>query len=237
MNGMKESILFTEFEKAGFETTLAVRRQFVRCYELLTEWNQKFNLTAITGFADVVLKHFIDSLYGMALLPRGASVADVGAGGGFPSLPLKLMRPDLRFTLLESSEKKTAFLNLAAGELGLSDCTAVPIRAEDAARGAYRESFDAVTARGVALLRVLAEYCLPLVRPGGLFIAYKGGACEEEYMQAFRAITLLGGKKEELREYELSDTGHKRTLAVIRKVAPTKPAYPRKPAAIKKQPL
>ena len=202
------------------------REAFARFGELLLRRNETFNLTAVTEEREMLYKHFLDSAAGEAFFPAGASVAEVGSGAGFPSLPLRLLREDLKFTLFESVGKKCAFLKEAAEELGLLNVTVEKMRAEDAARGNYREKFDVCCARAVARLNTLAEYCLPLVKVGGRFIAYKGEA-EEEIAEAARAIRTLGGGKVHTVRFDLPEGYGRRTLVVVEKEKPTPAKYPR----------
>ncbi len=201
--------------------------RFRRFRDLLAEYNGKFNLTSVTDGEEVLYKHFLDSAAGEFLFPVGASVAEVGSGAGFPSLPLKILREDLVFTLFESTEKKCGFLRIAAKELALEGVTVCNLRAEDAARREYREGFDVCCARAVARLNTLAEYCLPLVRPGGRFVAYKGGDASEEIAEAERAVALLGGGKLHRAEFSLPEDMGKRTLVWCEKVGNTPAKYPR----------
>lgn len=232
---MREYIL-QRFEEAGFEIDAGQAEKFEKFYGLLSEWNSRVNLTAITSFEDVVLKHFIDSAYGAKYIGDGASVCDVGAGAGFPSIPLKILRPDIKLTMIDSVGKKVAFLREAVNQLGFEECECVCARAEDAARGNMRESFDVVCARAVAAMSALCEYCLPLAKVGGLFLAYKGDA-EQELEAAQNAIKILGGKLEKVDRFFLHGTGHKRTLILIRKERPTDKKYPRGQGKEKKNPL
>lgn len=201
----------------------------------LIESNNKFNLTSIIEEKDIYLKHFLDSVMGESFFPSGASVAEVGSGGGFPSLPLKIMREDLSFLLIESTAKKCAYLNEAVDKLGLYGVKVFCGRAEDAAREVmHRERYDVAEARAVARLNTLAEYCMPLVKVGGRFIAYKGD-CDDEIKEASKAISVLGGETEEIKKYTLG--GDKRTLVVVRKVKPTPPKYPRGQGRERKNPI
>lgn len=204
---------------------------------LLVEWNEKMNLTAITAPEEIVVKHFLDSLVpALALeIPQGASLVDVGTGAGFPSLPMALLRPDLKVTLLDSLNKRLIFLEAVCTALGIP-ASRVHARAEEAGQGPLRESFDLATARAVAHLRELAEYCLPLVKVGGAFLALKGGEVAEELAQAQRAIGTMGGRVESLFPAMLPD-GSSRTIVVIRKISRTPPKYPRPGAKMAKAPL
>jgi len=197
----------------------------------LVEWNKKFNLTAITEPEAIKEKHFADSLLLLEHLPlTNESVVDVGAGAGFPGIPLKIARPGLKLTLLEATKKKVGFLDHLIKTLGLAGAEAVWARAEDYA-GTHRESFDLAVARAVADLRVLAELCLPLVKVGGAFAAWKEVAIEPEVESAQKAVALLGGEISAVIKHP------RRSLLIIKKVRPTPPQYPRRPGVAKKQPL
>ena len=196
---------------------------FNRYAEMLRERNEKINLTAITEPEEVKVKHFLDSCSAAELLPGGASVLDVGSGAGFPGLPLKIVRPDLTVTLLDSVNKKVAFVSEVVAELKLSGVTAVHARIEDFP---HKGEYDAVVSRAVAELSTLAEYALPFVKIGGAFIAYKSEKAESEAEAAASAITLLGGRIREIREAFVA-AGLTRKLIVIDKIAPTPPKYPR----------
>jgi len=197
----------------------------------LVEWNKKFNLTAITDPAAIRQKHFADSL--LLLQARqltSESVVDVGAGAGFPGLPLKLACPDIKLTLLEATKKKVEFLNHLIKVLGLTDTEAVWGRAEEFALQ-HREEFDLAVARAVADLRVLAELCLPLVKVGGRLVAYKEERVDAEVESAGPALELLGGQWRESIKFPA------RSLVIIDKVHPTPPAFPRRAGMAKKRPL
>ena len=196
---------------------------FNRYAEMLRERNEKINLTAITEPEEVKVKHFLDSCSAAELLPGGASVLDIGSGAGFPGLPLKIVRPDLTVTLLDSVNKKVAFVSDVVAELKLSGVTAVHARIEDFP---HKGEYDAVVSRAVAELSTLAEYALPFVKIGGVFIAYKSEKAESEAEAAASAITLLGGRIREIREAFVA-TGLTRKLIIIDKIAPTPPKYPR----------
>lgn len=196
---------------------------FNRYAEMLRERNEKINLTAITEPEEVKVKHFLDSCSAAELLPGGASVLDIGSGAGFPGLPLKIVRPDLTVTLLDSVNKKVAFMNDVIAELKLSGVTAVHARIEDFP---HKGEYDAVVSRAVAELSTLAEYALPFVKIGGAFIAYKSEKAESEAEAAVSAITLLGGRIREIREAFVA-AGLTRKLIIIDKIAPTPPKYPR----------
>ena len=200
------------------------KEQFKKYFDLLIDWNEKINLTAITQYDEVMTKHFEDSISGMSLVPQNASLCDVGTGAGFPGVPLKIVRDDIKLTLMDSLNKRVNFLQTVSDSLGLAaDC--IHTRAEDAGKGKYRESFDVVTARAVARLNTLCEYCLPLVKVGGKFLAYKA-LVEEELAESQKAIKILGGKVETICKFDLSN-GDGRSIVVITKVSPTPNKYPR----------
>ena len=209
--------------------------QFKIFYDLLTEWNSKMNLTTITDPGDVILKHFADSLALAHFLPlKDQKMIDLGTGAGFPGIPLKIFLPDLQITLADSLLKRLRFLDTVIQDLGLNGIKTVHGRAEDLARQAeLRDSFDLCVSRAVANMRVLCEYCLPFVRTGGSFIAYKGADCESEISDAREAIRLLGGGAPEVRQ--IPQLGH--SLVIIRKTDPTPSAYPRKAGTPARRPL
>lgn len=195
---------------------------FEKYFSLLSEWNEKINLTAITEREEVWTKHFYDSLVGEKYISNGARVLDIGSGAGFPGVPIKIIRPDLDVTLLDSVGKKVNFLSLVINELGLVGIKAVHSRIEDLKE---KESFDIVTARAVARLNVLVEYALPFVKIGGAFLAYKSVLSEEEIEEARTALAILGGEVETAKEETVGD--NLRTVIVIRKVKKTPEKYPR----------
>ena len=235
------------FEDNGFGryVTAQTAHLFYLLKNELLAFNAHTNLTAITDDDGILLKHFLDSVTAAPLLPMGAAVLDVGTGGGFPALPLAIVRPDLSVTAMDSTAKKLAFSEKMREVLGLSGIVTLCARAEEAAHGPMREQFDAVTARAVAALPVLAEWCVPFVRPGGIFIAMKSKGAEEEKAAAARAVKLLGGAFEG--ETQLSLRGlpaadgtreeQERVLLLIRKTGKTPREYPRENRKIKKSPL
>lgn len=213
-------------------------RKFSDYAELLTEWNEKINLTAITDPREIAIKHFFDSVYPFTLfeLPQSACVADIGTGAGFPSIPLKIVRNDIELTLIDSLNKRINFLETLLDTLELK-ARCIHGRAEELAKTAdLRESFDIAAARAVAPLDRLCEYCLPFVKVGGKFVALKGSGGGEELEQAENAIKILGGTVNDMIKYTLPD-GSERTLIIIEKTAPTPEKYPRNAGQIKKKSL
>ena len=215
---------------------------FRRYYQELVVWNQRVNLTRIIEYPDVQTKHFLDSLAVCLVLPQEfkerGRIIDVGAGAGFPGLPLKIAYPGLHLTMVESVGKKTAFLNHLVGLLGLSQVQVCTGRAETLAQEpSHRETYDVALARGLAPLRTLAELTLPFCHLGGLVVAHKGAQPQEEIQRAMPALAALGGELAEERLVELRGLKHPRTLIAIRKVRPTPSQYPRRPGMPRKRPL
>lgn len=212
--------------------------QFDAYARLLLRWNDRINLTAITRPEDIVEKHFLDSLLLLKAveLPQSASLIDVGTGAGFPGVPVKIARPDISLTLLDSLQKRVGFLRELSDALG-QDNACIHMRAEDAGRDArHRESYDCATARAVAALPMLCEYCLPLIRPGGLFVALKGADAQQEAELALQAAERLGGRVRGVESFMLP-SGAARGIVVVEKLAPTPPQYPRAAKRIRLSPL
>jgi 16S rRNA (guanine527-N7)-methyltransferase len=228
-------------EKLGITLSEADIGKFRTFYEELIEWNQRINLTSITGYERVQVDHFLDALTVLTVWrPQSPQprVMDVGAGAGIPGIPLKIAYPQIRLTLLEATAKKTGFLRHIVGKLELGDTQVVVGRAEDMAQEAvYREQFDLVLARGVARLATLAELTLPLCRTGGLVIAHKRGQIEAEVNEAAYAIGVLGGKLKEMAPVTMPEFTDNRALVVIEKVLPTPEKYPRRAGMPAKRPL
>ncbi len=222
----------------GMELTDLQLEKLDRYAELLVEWNEKINLTAITEPDEIAVKHFLDSLLLLKSVevPEGGQIIDVGTGAGFPSLPCALVRSDLKLTLLDSLNKRIIFLEEVTRELG-REAACIHARAEEGGRNpALREKFDLATARAVASMRELSEYCLPFVKVGGIFAALKGYEIEEELNEAKAAIRLLGGEIQEVQKKILPD-GSRRGIVLIQKISQTSTKYPRPSAKIKKNPL
>ena len=232
------NLLFTEAEKIGISLNDDQLSKFQTYLELLVETNEKVNLTAITEPNEVVMKHFIDSiaLFSVCDVKENAKVADVGTGAGFPGVPLKITRNDINLTLIDSLNKRLVFLDTLCKEIK-EEAKLVHARAEECGKNKeFREKFDVVTARAVAALNTLCEYCLPLVKVGGSFIAMKSLKTDEEVKDAKKAIELLGGKIEKIEELTLSED-MTRTFIVIKKVKNTPPKYPRQGAKLSKNPI
>lgn len=200
-----------------------VRAAFDRYAEMLTERNEKVNLTAITDPDEIRVKHFTDSLAAIDLIKTGATVLDIGSGAGFPGIPLKIARDDISVTLLDSVNKKVAFMNDVIADLGLKNIEAVHARIEDFP---HKGEFDVAVSRAVAELTTLAEYALPFVKVGGTFVAYKSEKAEAEAATAGNAVALLGGRLREIREVNVAP-GLTRRLIVVDKIDPTPLKYPR----------
>ncbi len=232
-----------EAKKLNIDLSAEQIEQFDRYEALILEWNHhKINLTAVTDPIEIRRRHFLDSLTCMAVLGSPEQpmkrLIDVGTGGGFPGLPLKIVYPSWPITLVDSVTKKTNFLQLVVDELGLSDVTVVSDRAETIGqKKSYRERFDWAVARSVAEMRILAEYLLPLVRVGGRVLAQKGENAPQEIEGAYKAISLLGGEMKNVREVQLAGHVYKHHLVVLDKVATTPAKYPRQPGKPRKRPL
>lgn len=231
-------ILTNGLQKLDISFSESTVDSFERYAGYLEEKNSVMNLTAITGKEDVARLHFLDSAALLSLydFPQKASVIDVGTGAGFPGIPLKLLRPDIELTLLDSQQKRVGFLENVKDLLGLEGVSCVWARAEEACAD-IGGSFDVAVSRAVAKLSILCELCLPFVHVGGVFIAMKGPGCSEELAEAQNAIKILGGGKAEINHYEIPDTGIVHSAVIIEKKRPTPPAYPRAFGKIKKNPL
>ena len=227
----------TIFSDADLSLSDRQARQFVRYYELLVQKNEVMNLTAITEFHEVVVKHFLDSCLLWRYLSEEpvTSVIDVGTGAGFPGVPLKILRPEVRLQLLDALRKRVDFLEEVGAALDLRDVVFEHGRAEDSAKQ-NREGFSLAVSRAVSRLNVLSEYCLPFVKVEGLFTAYKSAEIEDELAEAERAIRELGGQLERIEKFSLPD-GSQRSIVFIRKVAETPKKYPRKAGRPMKAPL
>lgn len=238
-----KAYLFSEVDKIGIKLNDLQVQQFIDYYNILIEWNSFMNLTGITEYEEVVIKHFIDSLAIVKAFDKidflqnsDFSIIDVGTGAGFPGIPLKIAFPDLKITLLDSLKKRINFLDEVINNLGLKNIYSIHGRAEDYAKiPDYREKFDLCVSRAVANLAVLSEYCLPFVKLGGKFIPYKSEKISSELSEAHNAIAVLGGKFVKQVDYQLYD--NYRNFIVIEKVGEVPLKYPRKSSQINKSPL
>lgn len=223
----------------GIDLTETAIDRLNRYGNLLLEWNGKINLTAITEPKQVLYKHFYDCilLLKQVEIKKGATFADVGTGAGFPGMVIKIVRPDIEVTLIDSLNKRLVFLNEVINDLGLDGIKTVHIRAEEAGKSKlYREKFDFASARAVASLPVLLEYCAPLVKTGGIFISMKGPSASEEARKSQNAIKVLGLEEPKI-ICETLPGDEQRAFVITKKISQTPPKYPRKPADISKQPL
>lgn len=210
---------------------------FETYFKELVSYNEKVNLTAITEKEDVYIKHFYDSCLGCEFVPTNAKVVDVGTGAGFPGVPIKIARDDIELTLVDSLNKRIVFLNELKQKLNI-DYLTFHARAEDfCSNASNRESFDICVSRAVAKLNTLAEYCLPLVKIGGRFIAYKSGEIEAELEESAKAINILGGQVEQIKKIDLPNNKGSRTLIIIKKIKNTSKIYPRNKNLPKTKPI
>lgn len=231
-----------ELSNHNFKITEEQEEQFKIYFKELVETNKVVNLTRITEENEVYLKHFFDSVTPLftfnEVFKKGASLCDVGAGAGFPSIPLKILMPSLKVTIVDSLAKRLKFLEGLIQKLNLSDVELVHGRAEDVGQNSkYREKFDLVTARAVANMTVLSEYCLPLVKKGGYFIALKGPKATEELSDSKKALSTLGGKLIKDEELTLPDSDEERTLVLVEKVKNTPKKYPRQAGTPRRKPI
>ena len=233
---MNERIEFVISQFAGADLKISEQQaeQFVKLCDFMVEYNENVNLTSITEFSEVVVKHFADSVlpFTMVDIPEGSSFIDVGTGAGFPALPLLIFRPDLSGTLCDSLNKRCVYLEKACSLVGIK-AYIIHARSEELGRK-KRECFDFATARAVAAMPVLSEYCIPFVKVGGRFIALK--SVNEDISEAKSAISKLGGEIELIRDYTIPN-GDARRLAVIKKISQTPTKYPRNSGNIQKKPL
>ncbi len=272
MNSYNTADFIKKCRQFGLNLSDQQLSQFMEYYKLLVEWNSFMNLTAITDFDEVVLKHFTDSLAiyqysefrkffnsvnnaidtihivndNIAMNDTNArkdmkdivSLIDVGTGAGFPGIPLKIMFPELKITLLDSLQKRIHFLDTVIEKLDLKDITTIHGRAEDYGKNSkYREQYNFCVSRAVANLSVLSELCIPFVKKNGYFIAYKSEKVKEELTGSEKAISVLGGKAENQLEYKLPDSDINRALLLIKKIEATPKQYPRKAGIPEKRPI
>lgn len=244
--GIEKQAFISKFTKVfkdngfGNMISLEITESFLKLTERMLEENEKYNLTAITDVDKIILNHYADCAALAKRLPKNASIADIGCGAGFPTLPVAILRPDVKILAVDSTAKRIGYVNDTAALLGLSNVTAIAMRAEDGGKNPeYREKYDVVTARAVAEMRVLCELCLPYAKVGGKFIAMKGKNAEFELQNAKKAISLLGGRNTLVEEISLKDSAETIThpLIVIDKKEKTPANYPRPFAQISKKPL
>ncbi len=227
-------------ELLGIELSERQIEQFNRYFKLLTEWNEKINLTAITEESEVWKKHFEDSVGIIRAMDVNSvtTIIDVGTGAGFPGIPIKILFPHIKLTLLDSLNKRINFLNLVIDELGLEDVNTIHGRAEDFGKNPeYRERYDVCVSRAVANLSTLSELCIPFVKPSGFFVSYKSEKADEELVSATKAIKVLGGGEVNVVDVILPDTDLCRKLIVIKKFCNTSKKYPRKAGTPGKDPI
>lgn len=230
--------LIKNCSQLGIEITDIQALQFEKYYNLIIKWNSKINLTRITRPCEVAVKHFADSLTILKYcnIKENAKIIDVGTGAGFPGIPLKIVRPDIRLTLLDSLNKRLVFLSDVCKQLSI-EAEIIHSRAEEEGNDPqFREKFDFAVSRAVARLNTLSEYCIPFVKVDGKFVSMKGPDLKEELKDAENAISFLGGKREKIIEFSLPDD-IQRTIAVIRKIKATPKGYPRHGSKIKSKPL
>lgn len=240
---MDTTLLEEHLGRLGLRLEPVQRERFCRYYRELLDWNTRVNLTTIVDWEEVQLQHFFDSLTCLPYLPpraweRPYRIVDIGSGAGFPGLPLKIFLPHAGLTLIESVARKTAFLRHLVEALELEAVQVFTCRAEEAGRDpSHREAYDLALARAVAGLSTLVEYALPLVRPGGLFVAYKGREVEEEVAQAQVALDFLGGRLSAVQPVEWPGLEGPRHLVIVEKVSPTPERFPRRPGLPARRPL
>lgn len=231
-------LLKSESERIGVTLDEKALLRFDKFAVLLLEWNKKMNLTGITEPDDIVIKHFVDSLTFLNYVdvPEESNIIDVGTGAGFPAIPLLIARNDLKFTLLDSLQKRLNFLDTALSELGL-EAELLHARGEDAGQNKnYREKYDFATARAVANMSLLSELSIPFVKTNGSFVAMKGPEIDEELDNAMKAIETLGGSADKVNTFTFAD-GVKRNIIVVKKISQTPTQFPRSSARIAKKPL
>lgn len=233
------NVLIEGSKEFGLELSDDQLRMLSSYAQLLVEWNEKINLTAIIDEEGIAIKHFLDSFSLIPLIPgQVTSVIDVGTGAGFPGIPLKIAREKLKVTLLDSLEKRVKFLNEVCSQLELKDIHSVHGRAEDfGVDKKYREGYDLAVARAVASLPVLLEYCLPFVKVGGYFMAMKGPDAKEELILSGKALETLGGELVEAKTFSLPHTNYERCIIIVKKCRHTPANYPRKSGKPSKQPI
>jgi 16S rRNA (guanine527-N7)-methyltransferase len=229
--------------KLGIKLNSEQLNQFELYYQELIEWNKKFNLTAITDYQEVQVKHFLDSLTVLLALREGTenpgfNIIDIGTGAGFPGVPLKILLPKPRLVLVESIAKKTAFLHYVIQKLELDNVEVIHGRAEEVAhQPLYRQQFNLAVSRAVASLATLVELALPFCQIGGKFVAQKKGEISQEIIKTNKAISILGGELDEIKKIGLEELSDERYLVIIDKIYPTPDKYPRRPGILERRPI
>lgn len=232
-------------ESVGVELDSVAKSRFEIYKDMLVDWNEKMNLTGITDDEGIAVKHFVDSLGPLhklkSFMPQGGRLIDVGSGAGFPGLPLKIARPDMEVTLLDSLAKRLKFLDAVIEKGSIEGIKTVHFRAEDGARDkGHREKYDTAVARAVAPLSVLLEYCIPYLKVGGYFLAFKSSKLDDEIKESQKALKELGAVVEDVISFEISTSGEgimERKIAIIKKISKTKSIYPRKAGTPGKSPI
>lgn len=233
-------LMKTASEEAGLKLSEHQYEQFIKYMKLLQEWNEKVNLTAIIEDEDIIKKHFIDCIKAFKSKPikSAKTIIDVGTGAGFPGLPIAIMSPDTKVTLLDSLNKRVNFLNTVVSELALKNVITIHSRAEDGARKIeLREKFDVATSRAVANMAVLSEFCMPYVKVNGHFVALKGPSVDEELKGGKAAIKILGGELQGIVEVSIENTDLRHNIVEVKKIKSCSKLYPRKAGSINKDPL
>lgn len=235
-----EKLLINSAKEFNVDITEPMANQFMRYKDLILEWNNNINLTAITDEKEIIIKHFIDSISVVENLGKSndLSIIDVGTGAGLPGIPLKIVKPNYKVTLLDSLNKRIKFLQAVIDDLGLTNMEAIHGRSEDYGQNIkLRENYDIAISRAVANMSTLCEYTLPFVKVGGSFIALKGPSVEEEIQSASKAIEILGGKIKDINYINLPSTDIKHSIVTISKISHTPAKYPRNPSKIKTNPI
>lgn len=233
---MNKELLFKGLEKLGYIISEEKCEMLEKYSKMLVEWNEKMNLTSITDSDGITIKHFLDSTVPIFTfnIEEGSKIIDVGTGAGFPGMPIKIVREDLKFTFMDSLNKRINFLKEVSGELGLKDAEFIHMRAEEGGKSQkYRQKYDFAVSRAVAPLKILSEYCIPFVKKGGIFAAFKSYDIDDEIKESKSMIGNLGGTVEDIKEVKIPFSDIKRKIILIRKEKDTLSQFPRKPNKIK----
>lgn len=233
---MNKELIFKGLEKLGYIISEEKCEMLEKYSKMLVEWNEKMNLTAITDSDGITVKHFLDSIIPIFTfeIEEGSKIIDVGTGAGFPGMPIKIVREDLKFTFMDSLNKRINFLKEVSGELGMKNAEFIHMRAEEGGKAQkYRQKYDFAVSRAVAPLKILSEYCIPFVKKGGIFAAFKSYDIDDEIKESKSMIGNLGGTVEDIKEVEIPFSDIKRKIILIRKEKDTPSQFPRKPNKIK----